>query len=281
MMRILLALLLAALCGVAAAQQIETITLRHRTAEQLMPQLRPLLEPGAALSGTGGKLFLRTSARNLADLRRVVEALDTAPRRLMISVRHGGERQADSRDAGISGQVSIGKDVRVYSAGRSDGAGVEVRRGDDVVRGNAYEVRTSSADRVAQRVQTIEGGRAWIAVGQSVPVPLRQTVVTPGGAIVSETVAYRDIGTGFYAEPRVSGDRVTLDISPTHDTPGATAGSANIQRLSTSVSGRLGEWIELGGTSRDVADDRAGTVTYSSRAARGSDRVWLKVEELP
>lgn len=246
-----------------------------------MPMLRPLLEPGAALSGAGGKLFLRTSPRNLADLRRVVDELDTAPRRLMISVRRGDDRMADERGAGLSGEVSVGKNVRIISAGRSDGGAVEVRRGDDTLRGNAYEVRTASADRVSQQVQTIEGGRAWIAVGQSVPVPLRQAVMTPAGAVVSETVVYRDIGTGFYAEPRVAGDRVTLDISPTHDTPGALPGSANVQRLSTSVSGRLGEWIELGGTSHDTASDKAGTVTYSSRSARGSDRVWLKVDELP
>lgn len=281
MMRLLLGFLLAGWIASAGAQQIETITLRHRTAGQVMPQLRPLLEPGAALSGTGSKLFLRTSPRNLADLRRVVEDLDTAPRRLMISVRHGGERQSEGRGAGISGEVAVGGDVRVYSAGRGDGAGVEVRRGGDVLRGNAYEVRSSGADRVVQRVQAIEGGSAWIAVGQSVPVPMRQAVVTPGGVVVAETVVYRDIGTGFYAEPRVSGDRVTLDISPTRDTPGAVPGGANIQRLSTSVSGRLGEWIELGGTVRDSSGDRAGTVTYSSRGSRDSDRVWLKVEELP
>lgn len=276
-----LSLLLAVWLGCAWAQQVETITLKHRTAEQVMPMLRPLLEPGAALSGTGGKLFLRTSPRNLADLRRVVEELDTAPRRLMISVRRGDDRMADERGAGLTGEVSAGKNVRIISSGSSDGGAVEVRRGDDVLRGNAYEVRTASTDRVSQQVQTIEGGRAWIAVGQSVPVPLRQAVMTPGGAVVSETVVYRDIGTGFYAEPRVAGDRVTLDISPTHDTPGTLPGSANIQRLSTSVSGRLGEWIELGGTSRDASSDKAGTVTYSSRSARGSDRVWLKVEELP
>jgi hypothetical protein len=74
---------------------------------------------------------------------------------------------------------------------------VTVRRGDDVVRGQVYDSRSSGSERVAQQVQVVEGGKAYINVGTSVPVPLRQVVLTPGGAIVSETVVYRDLGTGF------------------------------------------------------------------------------------
>lgn len=277
---------LALLCvwmGAAAAQPLEILTLRYRTAEQVLPQLRPLLEPGAALTGTGGKLFVRTSARNLADLRRVLDELDRAPRRLMISVRQGGERQEEARGAEVSGEVGLGGKVRVISSGRGDSrtGTMEIRRGDDAVRLGAFEARAGRAEHVDQRVQTVEGGSARIDIGRSVPLPVRQTVRTPGGSIVADTVVYRDVTTGFMVEPRLAGERVTLDIRPTLDTPGRFPGSADIQHLATTVSGRLGEWIELGGSLRETANAGAGALSYETRGGRDERGVWLKVEELP
>ena len=128
----------------------------------------------------------------------------------------------------------------------------------------------------------VEGGKAYINVGTSVPVPLRQVVLTPGGAVVSETTVYRDLVTGFSAEPQLAGGNVTLTISPTHDTPGSFGpGSANIQRLTTTVSGRLGEWIDLGGSVEERSGEEAGTLRYSTRGGSTGRRVQLKVEELP
>lgn len=282
MRRLLPLVLLLAWLGSAWAQQLEILTLKYRSAEQLVPQLKPLLEPGAALSGTGDKLFLRTSPKNLADIRRVVDEIDREPRRLMISVRHGGERRRDERGAEIAGTVTLGKNVRIISSGRGDaGAGtMEIRRGDDAVRANAYEASSGGSERIIQQVQTIEGGRAWINVGQSLALPLRQVVATPSGVVVAESVSYRDIGTGFYVAPRLAGERVTLEISPSRDTPGGYPGSANIQRLSTTVSGRLGEWIELGGSAQESGGERAAMSGYAARSASDERRVWLKVDEL-
>jgi hypothetical protein len=95
-----LALALALLAGAAAAQQaLEILTLRHRTADQVMPALRPLLEPGATLSGQGNRLFVRASAANLDDLRLALEALDRPARRLQISVRFDASREQSQASA--------------------------------------------------------------------------------------------------------------------------------------------------------------------------------------
>ena len=57
-------------------------------------------------------------------------------------------------------------------------------------------------------------------------------------------------------------------------------GGVNIQRLSTTAAGKLGEWIELGGSFQEGSGSERG---YSSHVTAGeSDRrsVWLKVEEI-
>ncbi|MDT3735409.1 MAG: hypothetical protein ROZ00_04190 [Denitratisoma sp.] len=278
-----LACLLALLSGAAhAQQQLEIIDLKSRTADQVLPQLRPFVEPGGTLSGMNNKIFIRASEANRRQIRELLGAIDRPPRRLVISVRQDTDSTAVARGGEVSGRVGSG-DVRIESRRTViGGSGVEVRRGGDAVRGQVYDSRSAGAERVAQQVQVVEGGRAFINVGTSVPVPLRQVVLGPGGAVVSESVVYRDLGTGFSAEPQLAGDNVTLTISPTHDTPGAYGpGSANVQRLTTTVSGRLGEWIDLGGSVEERAGESSGLTRYSSRGSSTGRRVQLKVEELP
>lgn len=239
-------LLLAALIGPARAQEeLEIFALRHRSAEQILPHIKPFVEPGGALTGMDDKLFLRASSANRDQIRRLIDSLDHAARKLLISVRH------DNRRAASTG-------------------------------GRNYDTRGSAAGRASQRVQVVEGGKAYIHVGHSLPIPLRQVLVGPGGAVVIESVVYRDLGTGFYAEPRVSGDRVTLEISPEHDAPASLGpGSASIQRLSTTVSARLGEWVEIGASDADSDADQSGAGRYSTRNSLEARRVLLKVEEVP
>lgn len=278
-----LCFLLALLAGAAhAQQQLEIINLKGRTADQVLPQLRPFVEPGGAISGMNNQIFIRASDANRRQIRELLAAIDRPPRRLVISVRQDADSTALARGGEVSG--SVGSDrVRIESRRTIvGGAGVTVRSGDDAVRGQVYDSRSAGSERVSQQVQVVEGGRAYINVGTSVPVPLRQVVLTPGGAIVSDTVVYRDLGTGFYAEPQLSGDHVTLTISPTHDTPGSHGpGSANIQRLTTTVSARLGEWMQIGGSVQEESSDRDGTMRYSTRRGGSSRTVQLKVEELP
>ena len=78
----------ALIAGSAAAQgSLEIIPLRHRTADQVLPALRPLMEPGATLTGQGTQLIVRTSPANLEELRRALDEIDRPQRRLQISVR--------------------------------------------------------------------------------------------------------------------------------------------------------------------------------------------------
>lgn len=282
MRRIVLAFVFLLLAGAAQAQQLEIINLKSRTADQVLPQLRPFIEPGGAISGMNNQIFIRASDANRRQIKELLAALDRPPRRLVISVRQDADSTASARGGEVSG--SVGSDrVRIESRRTVvGGAGVTVRSGDDVLRGQVYDSRSAGSERVSQQVQVVEGGRAYINVGTSVPVPLRQVVLTPGGAIVSDTVVYRDLGTGFTAEPQLSGDLVTLTISPTHDTPGSYGpGSANVQRLTTTVSARLGEWMQIGGSVQEESSDRDGALRYSTRRGGSGRTVQLKVEELP
>lgn len=233
----LAALLLAAAEGAHAQYSLEILSLRHRTAEQLLPALQPLVEPGGTLTGEGNQLLVRTSSANLAELRRALEAIDQPARRLQVSVRFDDAVEASRRSLGTSGSIG------------SAGTHVEIR---------AREATTSRQDRVDQRVQVLEGGRAMIYTGSSQAVGTaknqlreRRFIQTPGGVISQEVTVLQDTRTGFEVVPRVTGSSVQVDIA------GANG--------STSASGPLGQWFELGAVA----------------SAAGSRRAWIKVEALP
>jgi hypothetical protein len=50
--------------------------------------------------------------------------------------------------------------------------------------------------------------------------------------------------------------------------------------MTTTVSGRLGEWMEIGGLSRDSAGQQMVILGRSAAATRDSRRVLVKVEEI-
>lgn len=244
----------------ALAQEMEIIPLRHQTVDQVLPVLQPMVEPGGTLSGMNNQLFLRTSPRNREDIKRVLAAIDKPSRRLVIHVSQERGSDDSSRGGNVSGQVVLGSN----------------RRAD--VNARVWDTRSARSEAGTQMVQTVEGGRAFIQVGRSVPVPMRQVIVGPGGAMATESVVFRDIGQGFYAQPRLNGDRVTLEISQQADS-GGRYGGMDSQRLSTTVSGRLGEWIELGGTSAHAVGNTGGFGASTSEV-RDSRSLWLMVEEI-
>lgn len=244
--------------GALAQDALEVIPLRHRTAEQVIPVLRPLLAPGGALSGQYNQLIVRTTPDNLAQLRSVLASIDQPARRLMILVRF--DNAQDTASAGAQA------DLRFSNRGSSADLRIQ-------------DARSSADERVDQRLQVLEGGRARISSGGARPVRQRQVVQTPGGPVVTETTVMQDASTGFEVVPRVSGSNVFLDVYAQQEAFGG-GGTIRGQQASSSVSGRLGEWIELGGADSASVRSDSGTFAARERSASASRRIWLKVEEL-
>jgi len=286
--RWLAGLILVALASIAAHAQntvLEVIPLRYRMAQELIPIIQPMLAREGSVSGFQGQLVVRTTPANLEEIKRILASLDTAPRQLLISVRQEADVDRSRSGAEVSG--SVGGDhgrVTIPGSGDTRGGNVVLRDGDDRLRVNVLEGSGSERDRSEQTVRVMEGREAFVRIGQSVPVRERQvqrTVV--GGRVVEQVVEgtqYRDGASGFYVLPRISGDRVTLDVSSQSESPSRrSAGSVNVQSLVTTVSGRLGEWMEIGGVGRDTSGQQAVLLGRTSTASRENRRVLIKVEE--
>jgi Bacterial type II and III secretion system protein len=265
-------LLLLVTVAAARADEVEIIRLKFRTAEQLIPTLRQLVEPDGAVTGVQDSLVIRASRNNILELRRVIATLDRAPRRLLISVRRDSALADSERGAGASGTVRSGG-VRV-------GVNEPLRREDGIAL-SAYDVQEARAGSNMSQVQVLEGHPAYIAAGQSVPIPHTIVAHTPRGTITQSTTISQDLSTGFRVIPRLSGDQVFLDIAPQSATAGRFGpGSVNTHGLSTTASGPLGEWFPLGGIDQSAARSRSGILQGASSARTETSTIWVKVEEL-
>jgi type II secretory pathway component GspD/PulD (secretin) len=260
----LLSLLLAISLAWGEESAIQVVPLQHRTVEEVLPVLRPLLDKDGALSGMNGQLIIRTTPANMQQLKAVLSSIDRAPRRLVITVSQGEQSDDGNSGASVSGTVGAGGGLRarVYSS-------------------------SSASQRVSvQQVQVLEGRPALISIGQSLPLTERRVVRDGMTTRIEESTVQRDVSTGFYVLPRLVGDRVTLEISPQRESVSRSLGRGgeevriDAQRLQTSVSGRLGEWMEIGAAVREQSGQESGVVYRSSGQGGQQGRVRVKVEEL-
>ena len=274
-MRAMICVFLLCRLAVAQAEQtvLEVIELNYRNADQVIPMLKPLLAPGGTISGMQNRIVVRTTPQNLAELRKVLDVVDAMPRKLLISVKQQSTASGTGSEVEVSG--SIGNDrarVTVPRTGSNQGRNVVIRRGDDHIRGRVSQSQSAATDSGVQTLQVLEGNEAFIQIGQSVPVRSRS-------AQGSETVQYRDAGAGFYVRPRVSGNQVTLSISTRRDSVAdPNTGALNVQSVDTVVSGRLGEWLELGEIAQESVQRDSGTVYRRSVSGQDERRVMLKVD---
>lgn len=265
----------------AFANELEVIALKHRSAEDLLPIIRPLLDKDGVASGMNYQLILRTSPRNLREIKALLESIDTTPRRLRITVMQEVDRDTVQRLTSVSGSVGSNPRISVADSGNAAGLNVEIGRGQDRLRANVISTRSLEDDRKTQQLQVLEGNRALVRSGQSVPLPQRQVIQRPWGTEVIDSTEYREVSSGFYVLPRVNGDRVTLEISAQNDmsAPGNQQ-VVSVQQADSTLSGRLGEWIELGGIGQqqEISD---GTISSRSASRKQEQRsVLIKVEEI-
>jgi hypothetical protein len=261
------------LATIGRAQDLQVIELRHRLADEIIPIVTPLLEPGGALTGADRQLLVRTSPANFAQIQAAVAAIDRELRQLRITVGQGTISSEDTAE--VRGSATIGDDdVRVgvnRPPGSSSGAEVQARMRS--LDSNLHDIST---------VQTLEGSETFIFVGRSVPI--RSTEVLPGrhGPVVQRSTTFEDVASGFCGTARLNGDTVVLEISPRQQRYATERnGVVESRGMTSTVTGRLGEWMELGAVSQTDSDASTGILVWGRRTGQSEYAAWVRVEAVP
>lgn len=253
-MRHLIALLL--LLPLLAHAEMSFITLKHRNAETLIPLLQPVLDEGITVSGRGETLILNSKPWQREELRALVEQLDTPLHSLMISVIQGDSDHHSALQGDVSGTMEQPR-VRIYGTQKRE------------------------KEAVSQQLRVIEGEWATIHAGESIPLARQITSHSPQGTTVQQSIEYKDVESGFEVRPNIRGELVTLEVRPFRAKRSkGGAGIIEQQEISTTVSGRLGEWITIGGVDEQKTDSAMGTIYSTGKKQNETHTVRLKVELL-
>ena len=148
--------------------------------------------------------------------------------------------------------------------------------------GQVYSTANVDSGREVQQVMVIDGGKAFMRTGQSVPISSLTLAATPADTIASQDIRFRDLNSGFYVAPKLTGDTVTAEVSVSRDVSanvGSGPGSATLFAIVTTVSGKIGQWIEIGSTGSQA--QTASTIsTRSVRTSGGERHILIKFEDL-
>ena len=246
----------------------EVIPLNYRTAEDVLPVVQSVLGHEGRVSPYGNQLIVNAEPAKIQEIRQLLEQLDTQPRRLLITVDTNEASSGDDRGYRVDGSASVG--------GVEIEAGQGERHGRDGVR--IINRSTDSRSGGTQQVQATEGYPALIQVGQS--VPLTNYSRDAYGQVYQNT-QYRNVTRGFYVTASLTGQVVHVSISSNNDRLSQSQpGAIDIQSTDTRVSGRLGEWISLGGVNEQSQGEQRDILQHRSTQGRDDMSLRLKVETL-
>ena len=249
----------------------------------MTPAARPTV--AGAVSGCGeGRRFAMLAATLLLTVAgwglptppaRAAERLPM--RNLLIEVRQGEASRLEAEGAGLSeGAVVVGTE------GASARAGV------------SFEARSRDAARdTVQQVRVLNGGRAALRIGSSVPVQWLQWALTPQGPTVVGGTQWIDGGRGFTVQPRWPGGDapVTLEVSTEASGPLPSAGgppSAHAgapqapgpvgqATMLTTVQLMLGEWVTVASSGEETRSSERGVISTRSRSSGQRQVVQMRV----
>jgi type II secretory pathway component GspD/PulD (secretin) len=277
---VLLVLCLTALT--TQAETIATIQLRNRPAEDIIPLVKPMLGPGDAITGQGFQLFLRAPADTQAQVKQMISTLDVAAKMLLISVFQGNQRDLRALSVEGSFQARDGDGSVSIGTGKERGRGGDVSFSTRNASGGANVISTRGRlqDNPIHQLRVSEGSEGYIETGESIPYFSGAQWLAPG-AIVGG-VDYKDVTTGFYVLPRVHGEQVTLQVSPFKQSlSNKRGGDINTQSAHTTITGRIGEWLPIGGTTEQTRQSRNSIGSYSSTQSRNEESIWIKADLAP
>ncbi len=254
-------ILLVCIVGSSRAEVLETVTLRHRLADQVLPVLQATF-PQARIQAFHGTLIIAApDEQSLAQISHLLQQLDTPLHNLIVTV----EQRSMSRDAqsGVSAQGRV-----IINNGDVDIAG----------RLNVQDQQLQTQRASVQTLRVLDGAEGFIQLGRQRFIPQLSFVYRPNYSIIHVGGQWQSAGTGFYVAPRrISETAVILQLMPSQRrfiSGGRTQG----QDVFSQVQGQLGEWLPVGETKQSQSSNQQGLLSNARDTREQRYSVWVKID---
>lgn len=252
-----------------AATDFKIITLQYRFAEEVLPVIKPLVGNEGTATAMQNNLIIRTTPQNMGEIEQIISTLDTPRQNLRITVSRNSTQSSERNSAEVSGRKRIGN-VAVETGSRH----TTIKDGVSV---NIESQQSSSNASNNQFIQLLEGQRAFISVGQSIPYTQEWVTLTQRYANIRRTTEFINIDTGFAVQAKAIGKQIELEITPRFSQL-TQSGMIDFDSLTTVVRANRGEWIDLGAIMQNKDDVSRAILSWQNRYQSLNTQLLIKVE---
>ncbi len=261
--RLFLLLSVFSIASYANESVMEIIPLYNRPAFELQPILNPLLESSERIIANGSTLIIRATPRRLNELKGLIKQLDVPLNNLSITVLQTRTKTAHGLNASA--------DIRLHFPARRSS------KFSGQIGGRFAQTEGFKNSDSTQVVKTLDGQAATIRTGKIHPVQ-NFSIYDSGYPTISSNTQFIEATTGFIVTPRLTGQQVTLQITPWSDRLNHS-GTFDTHGANTTLRVNLGEWVEIGGVSEQSQRTRNGLLSHSYSTANDNLRILIKVEK--
>lgn len=253
----------------SAATEFKIITLQHRFAEEILPAIRPLVGNDGTASAMQNNLIIRTSPANMAEIEQIISTLDTARQNLKITVNRNSNLSTSGSSAEVNGHKRIGNvSIKTDNSHRIIRDGVAL---------NIENQQSKSKLGNTQFIQVIDGEKAFISIGQSIPYTQEWVNFTQRYISVQRTTEFVTIDTGFAVRPRMIGNQIELEVTPRFSQLNQR-GVIDFEALTTTIRTSRGEWVDLAGIMQQKDDVSRAILSWKTNYQASNGQLLIKVE---
>lgn len=252
-----------------AATEFKIIDLQHRFVEDVLPIIQPLVGNDGAATGMQNHLIIRASPEKMIEIEQIISALDVARQNLKITVSHQNNLQTADDNVAVTGRKRIGNvtiGTRKFPKNAPDGVQLDIESNQNNLSSNGN-----------QFINVIDGERAYIKVGQSVPYTQEWVTITRRYISVQKTTEFVDVSTGFSVRPRSIGNQIELEITPRIAQLNQNK-YVDFDELTTIVRVNRGEWLDLGSKMQQKDEVSRAILSRSNNQQSQSNSLSIRVE---
>ncbi len=253
------------ICSYANETVMEIIPLKYRPASELQPLISPLLESSEQIIANNSNLIIKATPTRLKELKSLIDKLDTALSNLAITVIQSKTKTAEQLNASANIKFSGTNHPRPQSS--------------ISVYGRFGQSKNLSNTDSTQVVKTLEGRSAYIKTGTMHPV---QNVTVYNSAngypAISSNTQLIETSTGFLVTPRLTGNQVTVEITPWSDKMNYQ-GNIETQSGYSTIRINLGEWVEIGGIREQSEISSNRTLAHAYSTTNNDFHILIKIEK--
>jgi len=245
-----------------AATEFKIIDLQHHFAEDILPIIQPLVGNDGTVIGMQNHLIIRASQEKIIEIEKIISTFDVERQNLKITISYQNNLQTNNNNVFVSGRKRLGN-VTI-------GANKYPRDSAEDIQLDIENNQSSTRNDSNQFINVLDGERAFILIGHSVPYTQEWVTLTRRYASIKQTTEFVNINTGFSIKPHNINDQIELEVTPRISQLNQNK-YIDFEELSTIIRVNRGEWLDLSGAmqqkdevSRTILSSRSGNQSQSS-----------------